>query len=681
MPQLTLFADPRSKSLALSPQKATASTSAPRPPTRGTGTQPNLWNIHRQQEDMAKAAMDKGRVKVKVKGEDDAKGQPSSASKRSRSPEGGGVAGSSDRKKFKNAYEIKGKIAREDVAAAVDADPPLAQLFRLQETKGPDVEKGESVVFWMRMEDVRIEDSRGLSLASEKAKSLGVPLIVLFTISPGDYRMHDRSTRRIDFMLRNLRVLKPQLAELNIPLHVVSWDKRLSLPKHLVKKVLPDLKATHVFANVSYEVDELRRDLQTVKLGRENGIDVVCVHDRLVVPPGKVLSKQGKPMSVYSPWQRAWAKKLDEDRSFLEESPLPMANETSIHEHARFKSLFDETPIPSHVDGFECGDAEKMAEVWPEGIEKAKAALDLFLHTKARTSQLELTSPLTPGAQKNDKESRISSYTVGRNLVNGDNSSRLSPYLTSGIISGRMVINATRKLKGGKLESGRDSGVGMWVQEVAWRDFYNHVMAIWPRVSMGRPFLEKFQDVQWEIDEERLQAWKDGKTGFPIVDAAMRACNTRGWMENRLRMVAASFLVKGLMLDWRESKPRYEDESSHARLLGLGEKYFMERFIDGDLASNNGGWQWTASTGTDPQPYFRIFNTLTQSEKCDPAGDYIRYWVPELKNLKGKAIHDPSHHLPSIEFNKLGYPKPIIDHKTSRERALFRYKNVGEKEP
>lgn len=162
-------------------------------------------------------------------------------------------------------------------------------------------------------------------------------------------------------------------------------------------------------------------------------------------------------------------------------------------------------------------------------VQSDNQLLDRFFHTKARKEQLQLVSPLREGAERDDKKSRLAVYTDGRNLVNGDHSSRLSPYLAAGVISGRMVINAAKQVnKRGKLESGRDTGTGMWVQEVAWRDFYNHVVATWPRVSMGRPFLEKFADVQWEVNEEHLQAWKDGKTGYPIVDATMRACKARG---------------------------------------------------------------------------------------------------------------------------------------------------------
>lgn len=174
---------------------------------------------------------------------------------------------------------------------------------------------------------------------------------------------------------------------------------------------------------------------------------------------------------------------------------------------------------------------------------------------------------------------------------------------------------------------------------------------------MGRPYQEKYADVKWETNQEHLNAWKEGRTGVPIVDAGIRQMNTMGWMHNRVRMIVASYLTKDLMLDWR-----------------LGEKHFMEQLIDGDLASNNGGWQWTSSTGTDSQPYFRIFNPYRQSEKADPTGDYIRGFVPELTNLRGKELHEP----PAKVADKLGYPKPLILHDEARARALRRYKNPGE---
>lgn len=175
---------------------------------------------------------------------------------------------------------------------------------------------------------------------------------------------------------------------------------------------------------------------------------------------------------------------------------------------------------------------------------------------------------------------------------------------------------------------------------------------------MGRPFLEKYANVVWEPDDgENVKRWKEGNTGVPIVDAAMRCLVSTGWMHNRLRMIVAMFLVKDLMVDWK-----------------VGERYFMQQLIDGDLASNNGGWQWSASTGADPCPYFRVFNPYTQSWKADPSGDFIRRWVPELEKLRGQDLHKPS----ATAVKKLGYVHPIVEHGEARLRALRRFKNPGE---
>jgi deoxyribodipyrimidine photo-lyase len=174
---------------------------------------------------------------------------------------------------------------------------------------------------------------------------------------------------------------------------------------------------------------------------------------------------------------------------------------------------------------------------------------------------------------------------------------------------------------------------------------------------MNKPFKPEYSNIEWSYDTSHFQAWTEGRTGFPIVDAAMRQLVHSGWMHNRCRMIVASFLAKDLLIDWR-----------------MGERFFMENLIDGDFASNNGGWGFAASVGVDPQPYFRIFNPLLQSEKFDPDGDYIRKWVPELKGVKSKAIHDPYTRGAGPQAKKAGYPKPIVQHKGARERALAAYK-------
>lgn len=174
---------------------------------------------------------------------------------------------------------------------------------------------------------------------------------------------------------------------------------------------------------------------------------------------------------------------------------------------------------------------------------------------------------------------------------------------------------------------------------------------------MNKPFKPEYSNIEWSYDQDHFEAWKAGKTGYPIVDAAMRQLQSMGYMHNRCRMIVASFFSKDLLLDWR-----------------MGERFFMENLIDGDFASNNGGWGFSASVGVDPQPYFRIFNPLLQSEKFDPDGDYIRHWLPELKDVKGKAIHDPYERGAGPKAQKADYPRPIVQHKGARERALAAYK-------
>lgn len=176
--------------------------------------------------------------------------------------------------------------------------------------------------------------------------------------------------------------------------------------------------------------------------------------------------------------------------------------------------------------------------------------------------------------------------------------------------------------------------------------------------SMNKPFKPEYANIEWSYSSDDFEAWTQGRTGFPIVDAAMRQLNHNGWMHNRCRMIVASFLSKDLLIDWR-----------------MGERYFMEHLVDGDFASNNGGWGFSASVGVDPQPYFRIFNPLLQSERFDPEGRYIRKWVPELADIEGKAIHDPYGRGAEEQAKKNGYPEPIVEHKGSRERALSAYKS------
>ncbi|KAF9569316.1 hypothetical protein CPC08DRAFT_623471 [Agrocybe pediades] len=568
------------------------------------------------------------------------------------------------------------KVATAEAGAAADADTPLSQLTKLLNQNVKNLKTGASVIYWMRMHDLRLRDNKALSQASAQARKDNVPLLALFVISPQDYVAHDRSPRRIDFVLRNLVSLKQSLADLHIPLTVMTHTPRKTIPNRVLS-FCEDYGARTLYANLEYEVDELRRDIQAYKLALSKDIQVTFLHDKCIVQPGLLVTKQDKAYAVYSPYQRNWITTVNANIPFyLQDCPYPQPNDDSIRSSKILGPLFDSV-VPAFVEGFQLqqDDQASMKLIWPEGEEAAGRVLERFLTTKRRTSQLGGADPLSNGAEACNKHNRAAKYGNDRDRLDSDTTSRISAYLTSGVLSVRECARATILLSTtGKVETDKASGLGRWMQEVAWRDFYVNILAAFPRVSMGRPYIEKFSRVVWEDhqapgdstldvrkddgnDGEILKRWKSGMTGVPIVDAAMRCMNQMGWMHNRARMIAAMYLTKDLMIDWR-----------------VGERYFMEKLIDGDLSSNNGGWQWCASTGVDPCPYFRIFNPYTQSLKCDPTGDFIRHWVPELKAIRGPDLHNPSARL----ADKLGYPRPIIPHNEARDRALRRYKNPGQ---
>ncbi|PWY97937.1 hypothetical protein BCV70DRAFT_165980 [Testicularia cyperi] len=558
-----------------------------------------------------------------------------------------------------------------------DSRTPLQDLEDALDKHSPgkknDAADGKNVVFWMRMHDLRIHDSRALahasSLAQQRAKKgKGGNLVALFVLSPGDYKAHDRSPRRIDFVLRALASLKKQFDRLNIPFVVLTIEPRTAVVDRIFD-LCKQWNVSQLTANIEYEVDELWRDANLVAQAESKGVTVSLFHDCYVVPPGRVKTNDGRPYSVFSPWNRRWTDAISKDMSLIEASPDPAANDKAIHKDSTLGPLFDldklgkEYGIPEQLSGFECKDRDYMAKLWPVADDAPQRVLDNFMKGKGGLTVLDSPAdePNSKDVGAYAKESRLYRYSEGRNLMNENGTSRISPYLAAGLVSPRECLRRTKALTKNKLHVGRDSGAAMWNTEISFRDFYGHVLAAWPKVCMGHAFITKYENVRWETDAKTLEAWKEGKTGYPIVDAAQRQCMQQGYIHNRGRMITAMFLTKHLLHDWRE-----------------GERHFSLNFIDQDFASNNGGWQWSASTGTDPQPYFRIFNPLSQSEKSDPNGDYIRHFVPELRNVKGKAIHDPYGRLTKAEFEKLGYPKPIVEHKEARERALRRYKNPGD---
>lgn len=494
----------------------------------------------------------------------------------------------------------------------------------------------DAVVHWFKM-DLRIYDNRALTMASRKAAEAGVPLICVYLVSPEDFDAHLRAPMRVDFMMRTLAVLRTDLAALDIPLYVETVDRRKDIPQRMLS-LMEEWGASHLFANMEYEVDELRRETKMVGLLADHGKSMDVLHDQCIVPPGALATGTGKQYSVYSPWFRAWVAYLHSHLDLLlDVFEAPAKNPASVRT-GKHSKLFDcRIPAVPKNKALSPEEAKRFHALWPAGEHEAIDRLNKFV------------------------EERISRYSERRNFPSDACTSSISVHLAAGTLSARTAVRAAReKNKNKNLDTGPE-GIKTWISEVAWRDFYKHVLVHWPYVCMNKPFKPEYSNIEWSYDMEHFQAWKDGRTGFPIVDAAMRQCKATGYMHNRCRMIVASFLCKDLLIDWR-----------------LGERYFMENLIDGDFASNNGGWGFSASCGVDPQPYFRIFNPLLQSEKFDPQGEYIRRWIPELKDVKGAAIHDPYGRAGGLSKSTAGkpgaYPQRIVEHKDAREAALKMYK-------
>ena len=506
----------------------------------------------------------------------------------------------------------------------------LAKAQKETQSKRDKTQVKDAVVHWFKC-DLRISDNKALRLASEKAKSRNVPLICIHIISPQDYKAHLTSAVRVDFVLRTLEVLKADLALLKIPLHVETVEKRKAIPNRIFE-LCKKWGANHLYTNIEYEVDELRREALMTRTGIENGVAVYAEPDTCVVAPGELSSGTGNQYSVYSPWYRAWIAYLHTHPHQLDLFDSPDENPEDAR--SKFKDLFEcKVPEAPENKKLSVEERKRFRSMWPPGEHEARERLRKFLSEK------------------------VPKYADERNSPAGNSTAIISVHLSSGTLSARTAVAAARDANSTKKLDGGNKGIIGWISEVAWRDFYKHVLAHWPYVCMNKPFKPEYTNIQWEYDDELFQKWCTGTTGYPFIDAGMRQLNHTGYMHNRARMAVASFLAKDLLIDWR-----------------MGERYFMERLIDGDFASNNGGWGFSASTGVDPQPYFRIFNPLLQGERFDSDGEYIRKWVKELEGIHGKAVHDPYGRKAAKAAETAGYPKMCVDHKASRERCLQRYK-------
>lgn len=462
--------------------------------------------------------------------------------------------------------------------------------------------------------DLRTADNHALHRACRDSQR-GV--VAVYLACPQEWRKHDDAPVKIDFWLRNLSELSKKLRGRNIALLYREVTK--SETAKVLLSLAREYGCTDVHFNLEYEVNEAARNERARVVLEKEGIKVHSYHDQVVLPPADIRTGEGKFYTVYSPYKRQVYK-------LLGERPIEVLPEPK--KQAEMVGVPDE--IPANVAGFE---SAVDPGLWPAGEAWAQKRLAGFI------------------------EKRVAVYKAERDTPSVDATSKLSPHLAAGVVSPRQCIAPALEFNKGKFDGGNE-GAAHWISEVVWREFYRHVMVGHPRVCMGRAFKPATERIRWADDEAGFAAWCAGRTGVPIVDAAMRQLNATGWMHNRLRMVAAMFLTKDLFIDWRR-----------------GERYFMQRLVDGDLGSNNGGWQWSASTGTDAAPYFRIFNPISQSTKCDPDGAFIREWVPELAGVDGADIHDPSG-MPALLRMRLEYPAPIADHAKARDRVMKAFQGL-----
>jgi deoxyribodipyrimidine photo-lyase len=471
-----------------------------------------------------------------------------------------------------------------------------------------------SVLFWFRR-DLRSHDNVGLHHALKTFKK--VYCVFIFDRDILD-ELPTKQDRRVEFIWESIAELKASIESMGGDLIVQYASARAEIPA-----IAKALKVDAVYTNEDYEPHAVARDAKVRKILDGEGIDFRTFKDTVIFEKSEVLTQAGGTFSVFTPYKNAWLKRLHD-------SDLAPRD---IQEH---RASFTKTPLAKKLPSLESMDFEctNISSFIRAGMSGAAALRDDFID-------------------------RIVDYKEARDLPSVKGVSYLSVHNRFGTISIREIASIAYA------ETLRKKNVGAetWLSELIWRDFYFQIIFHHPHAAESA-FRPEYDAIKWPNDKKLFKAWCEAKTGYPLIDAAMRQINQTGYMHNRLRMIVASFLTKDLLIDYR-----------------WGEKYFADNLNDFDLSANNGGWQWAASTGCDAQPYFRIFNPITQSERFDTQGKFIRKYIPELKNVPDKFIHAPWL-LPPLEQQArecvIGrdYPLPIVDHATQRDRALALYKIV-----
>jgi deoxyribodipyrimidine photo-lyase len=471
-------------------------------------------------------------------------------------------------------------------------------------------------IVWLRR-DLRLNDHAALFAAAQRSEQL----LAAFVLDPDLLRGPRVGAPIVQFFFDSLRVLREELRATGSDLALLEGDFGAQLAG-LAQRA----GAQAVFYNADYDPEMRARDARVTAQLRERGLAVHDFVDHVYAAADEIVQQSGKPYTVYTPYRRRW------ETAFAERPRAPFASLRAARgKFAPAQALGATRAIPRPE---EYGHAS--SERFPAGgfIEAARL-LERFIG------------------------GGIEVYLDRRNLPAEAGTSGLSPHLRAGTIGIRTCVEAARKARAQRAPRAAANADG-WIGELIWRDFYQALLVHFPRVA-HEPFIEAGKSIEYVRDDALYAAWCAGATGYPIVDAAMIQLNTTGWMHNRLRMIVASFLTKHLLLDYR-----------------AGERYFEQHLADADLAANNGGWQWSASVGTDAAPYFRVFNPTLQGRTFDPNGAFVRSMIPALAGVPDKYVHEPWAMPPlvaraaAIELGR-EYPVPIVDHAPARQRALDVY--------
>jgi deoxyribodipyrimidine photo-lyase len=465
---------------------------------------------------------------------------------------------------------------------------------------------------WFR-HDLRLADNPALLAAVRH----GGPVIPVFIWSPEDEGRWPPGAASRWWLHQSLAELDASLRQRGSRLII-----RRGPALEAIRELLNFTGAAAVYWNRRYEPAVIERDTRVKVALRRDGVIVETFSSDLLFEPGTVRSQRGKPYQVFTGFWNACLR----------------APEVAPPEDA-----------PSQI---------APLQYWPDSLKLAELGLEPAIDWTGGIRACWCPGEGGAAAQLHRfVEEALSEYATGRDRPDRWGTSRLSPHLHFGEISVRRVWFEVRRGRPGAGSRQHASAVRVYSRELGWREFAHHLLFDWPQTP-DQPLREQFAGFPWEPDRQKLRAWQRGRTGYPIVDAGMRELWRTGWMHNRVRMVVASFLVKDLLIPWQE-----------------GVAWFWDTLVDADLANNTLGWQWTAGCGADAAPYFRIFNPVSQGEKFDPAGDYVRHWIPELGKLPGEWMHRPWD-APAAVLASAGvelgetYPRPIVDHRQARARAL-----------